>query len=35
VLLNAVAVAFSAEAADQVVGVINEKQCVFDIVFLG
>jgi len=34
VLFDAVAVVFAAEPTDQIVGVIDEKQCVFDIVFL-
>jgi hypothetical protein len=34
VLFDAVAVVFAAESTDQIVCVINEKQRVFDIVFL-
>jgi len=34
-LFDAVAVVFAAESTDQIVGVIDEKHGVFDVVFLG
>jgi hypothetical protein len=34
VLFDAVAVVFAAEATDQIVCVIDEKQSIFDIMFL-